>query len=702
MTNYAYIVWVPALPLAGFLLLGLFGRRYFKSFSGVLGTALLLASTVLAMYAAYDYFFTTGTGIGGAGIGTGKDTTGAYPLIKAFDFHWLTFSRGMSIDMSIILDPISVMMIVIVCFISLMVHIYSLGYMKGEERYGTYYAFLSLFTFSMLGLVLSGNIFETYIFWEGVGVSSFLLIGFYYDRPSAVAASKKAFIVTRFADLGFLVGILILSFESGTLNISDLMGRLITSHTAFSHQASVSFLGISAVSWGLALVFVGGAGKSAMFPLHIWLPDAMEGPTPVSALIHAATMVVAGVYLVARLFPLYAFWSQGVLQLVTWVGAVSALLAAIIACTQTDIKRVLAFSTMSQIGYMMFALGVSWYGGEKGLGYTASMFHLFTHAFFKSLLFLCAGAVIHVVHSNEMKDMGGLRKWMPLTNICFLIACLAISGIPPFAGFFSKEEILQAASGSNRVIYGIGLLTSGLTAFYMFRLYFSIFWGDKRKLQAASYKLQVGNSNAGKEYIEPGGHGEEMHGEEMHGEEEHGEKKHEERRHGEATLSMKIPLVILAVCSVLAGLVPFSRFVTSDGRPLDHHLDIVDAIVPVLIAVTGVLLASLLYRKENDQPARIAAGLGGLYRLAYRKFYIDEIYLFITKKIIFSLVGRPAAWIDKNIVDGLMNGLATATGKVSERIKGIQSGKVQSYAIWFLVGICGLALFIFIYGITNN
>ena len=388
---------------------------------------------LLSLYAACHYFFVDGK------------TNDSYQTLIPLKYTWLSFSDSLSIDMGIILDPISVMMLVVVTFVSLMVHIFSLGYMKGEERFGTYYSFLSLFTFSMLGLVLASNIFQIYIFWELVGVSSYLLIGFYYDRPSAVAASKKAFIVTRFADLGFLIGILILGFQSETLDFNTLIQRLTDIHSPqLLAIASTSFLGISLLTWALTLVFIGGAGKSAMFPLHIWLPDAMEGPTPVSALIHAATMVVAGVYLVARLFPVFHI-NEASLHVVTWVGAVSAFLAAVIACTQTDIKRVLAYSTMSQIGYMMFALGVSGYGGENGLGYTASMFHLFTHAFFKSLLFLCAGAVIHIVHSNEMKDMGGLRKLMPITNIAFLIACLAIAGIPPFAGFFSKEEILMAA-----------------------------------------------------------------------------------------------------------------------------------------------------------------------------------------------------------------------------------------------------------------
>ncbi len=372
---------------------------------------------------------------------------GVYQKIIVFKYTWLSFSESMSIDMGAILDPITAMMLIVVPLISLMVHIYSLSYLKGEKRFATYYAFLGLFTFSMLGLVLSTNIFQMYFFWELVGVSSFLLIGFYYDKPSAVAACKKAFIVTRFADLGFLIGILVLSFYANSFDFATIISNL---SAANNPAFTASFLGISALSWGVALVFIGGAGKSAMFPLHIWLPDAMEGPTPVSALIHAATMVVAGVFLVARLFPVFSI-SQPVMHLIAYIGAFSALFAAIIACTQTDIKRVLAYSTMSQIGFMMFALGVA--NTENSLGYTASLFHLFTHAMFKALLFLGAGAVIHYVHSNEMKDMGGLRKYLPITHITFLVACLAIAGIPPFAGFFSKEEILMAAFESNKIVF---------------------------------------------------------------------------------------------------------------------------------------------------------------------------------------------------------------------------------------------------------
>ncbi len=641
MSNATAIALIPLLPLAGFVLLGLFGRTTFKKSSGIFATLLLLASAFLSIYIAYDYFTHSNAGV--------------YEKQIPLNYTWLQFSETLSINMGILLDPISAMMIVVVSFVSLMVHIYSLGYMKGEERYPTYFAYLQLFTFSMLGLVLSSNLFQIYFFWELVGVSSFLLIGFYYNKPSAVAASKKAFIVTRFADLGFLIGILILSYTSGTLDFNEMIATLNSPESSEMKSAvTSSFLGISALSWGTMLVFMGGAGKSAMFPLHIWLPDAMEGPTPVSALIHAATMVVAGVFLVARLFPVYAFNTPAVLEIVGWVGAISAIIAAIIACTQTDIKRVLAYSTMSQIGFMMFALGVSSYGGEAGLGYTASMFHLFTHAMFKALLFLGAGAVIHFIHSNEMKDMGGLRKYLPITHITFLIACLAIAGVPPFAGFFSKEEILLAAYHSNPAIYWIALLTSGLTAFYMFRLYFSIFWNKKAAI--------------------------------------HGE------HHGEGGFSMMLPLVILGIAAVFAGFIPFGKYVSSDGTPLASHFDIGFSIAPVALGLTGILAALWLYKKQNDKPAKLAASLGSLYKAAYHKFYIDEIYLFITKKILFNLIGRPAAWFDKNIVDGLVNFTGQATEAISGSIKKMQSGKVQLYGMYFLAGVIALAvLFIYIW-----
>jgi NADH-quinone oxidoreductase subunit L len=635
--NYSLnLLIIALLPFVAFLLLGIFGRKIFKRSAGIIGTLFLLTSTIVSIVTAGAYFFQDGL------------ANGAYQEIIPFNFTWLEFTSNISIDMGAILDPVSVMMLVVVTFISLMVHLFSLGYMKGEERFPTYFAFLGLFTFSMLGLVLSSNIFQIYIFWELVGVSSYLLIGFYFEKPSAVAAAKKAFIVTRFADLGFLIGILILGFYGGTMDFGLLIERLANNTSSeYNSITTASFMGISALTWGLSLVFMGGAGKSAMFPLHIWLPDAMEGPTPVSALIHAATMVVAGVYLVARLYPVFNM-DAAVMQLITWVGISSALIAAFIACTQTDIKKILAYSTMSQIGFMMFSMGVS------SEGYTGSLFHLFTHAFFKSLLFLGAGAVIHMVHSNEMKDMGGLRKLMPITHLAFLVACLSIAGIPPFSGFFSKEEILLAAYESNKAVFFTGLFTAGLTSFYMFRLYFSIFWNKETHLDG--------------------------------------------KHHSEGTVSMKIPLVVLTALSVGAGFIPFSEFVTNDRVPVTPQLHVGFSIAPVIISFIAIFIAASFFKNESKRPTRFAAAMGNLYKLTKHKFYVDELYLFITKKIVFPYIGRPAAWIDKHIVDGLMNFLASTTSNLSVSIKGLQSGRIQYYVLFFFGGMAGLAvLFIYIW-----
>mgnify|MGYP001218298384 CR=1 FL=1 len=435
--DFSFTIYIVLIPLFAFLVNGLLGDKIKDSVSGYLATFALGLSTLLSYYTAYNYFLN-------------EKVDGVYQKITASNTTWINFTDKLHIDLGVLIDPISVMMLVVITTVSLLVHIYSLGYMKGDEGFTKFFAFLSLFTFSMLGLVVATNIFQMYMFWELVGLSSYLLIGYYYTKPSAVAAAKKAFIVTRFADLGFLIGILFLSYTTGTFDFITLNEGA----SAFAQAAPLGFMGLSVLTWALILIFIGGAGKSAMFPLHIWLPDAMEGPTPVSALIHAATMVVAGVYLVARLFPLFSAVDAIALEIVAIVGALSSIFAAIIACTQIDIKRVLAFSTMSQIGYMMLALGVSGME-EEGTGFMASMFHLFTHAMFKALLFLGAGSIIHAVHSNKLSDMGNLRKYMPITHITFLIACFAIAGIPPFAGFFSKDEILVAAMAHNSIYFWI-------------------------------------------------------------------------------------------------------------------------------------------------------------------------------------------------------------------------------------------------------
>ena len=621
--EYSYIILL--LPMLMFITLGLCGHKMSHRTAGLLGTSGLFIITILSYIVAAQYFLQ-------------PRVDGIYPTITPYYFEWLRFTDWLHIDLGIMLDPISVMMLVVITTVSSMVHLYSLGYMHGEVGFQRYYAFLSLFTFSMLGLVVATNIFQMYIFWELVGVSSYLLIGFYYTRQSAVAASKKAFIVTRFADLGFLLGILLLSYYTKTFDFATLTSGEVS---LVGTTAGKTFLGISVASWAMILVFMGGAGKSAMFPLHIWLPDAMEGPTPVSALIHAATMVVAGVFLVARLFPIYVTTPE-VLTFITAIGAVTALYAAVVACVQTDIKRVLAFSTISQIAFMIVALGVTTeMNGHGALGYMASMFHLFTHAMFKALLFLGAGAIIHAVHSNEMSEMGGLRKYMPVTHITFLIACLAIAGIPPFSGFFSKDEILAAAFEKS-AFWGVWMsLVAGLTAFYMFRLYFNIFWGK--------------------------------------------EAHHEHTPH-EAPKTMSIPLVFLAVVTCFAGFIPFGHFVTASGLSYTIHLNWAVAGTSICIAIIGIALATWLYMKPNDKPARMAESMSSLHRWAYHRFYIDEVYMFITHKIIFRHICMPIAWFDRHVVDGTMNLMATITQSASYHIRGLQSGRLQSYAVVFLLG----------------
>jgi NADH-quinone oxidoreductase subunit L len=632
MINFSYTIWIPLLPFLMFILLGLAGHKLKPKLSGLFGTFGLAVVTVLSYLTAYKYFFTS------------EKVDGAYQKITAFNTVWLQLTDKLHIDLGVLLDPISVMMLVVISTVSFMVHIYSLGYMKGEKGFERFFAFLSLFSFSMLGLVLATNIFQMYIFWELVGVSSFLLIGFYYQKPSAVRASKKAFIVTRFADLGFLIGILILSFNTKTFDFITLTDP---SGTAIAQGGGIAFMGLSVMTWSMIFVFMGGVGKSAMFPFHIWLPDAMEGPTPVSALIHAATMVVAGVYLVARMFPIYSLSAPVALEVVAYVGAFSSLFAAVIACTQTDIKRVLAYSTMSQIGYMMLALGVSGYGGHEGLGYMASMFHLFTHAMFKALLFLGAGAIIHAVHTNHMTEMGGLRKYLPITHITFLIACLTIAGIPPLSGFFSKDEILAAAFHSNKLLFAVEYAVAGLTAFYMFRLYFSIFWGKETHYHHTPH---------------------------------------------EAPATMTIPLIILAAGSVFTGFIPFNELVTTDGKVFETELELIVAIPSVLIGLIGIGIAYLMYKKENGIPDKLAATFKYGYRWAYNKFYIDEVYLFVTKKIIFRFISEPIAWFDRHIVDGTMNAIAFVTQSVSFRIKGFQSGQLQKYGFVFISGAIVLAI----------
>lgn len=622
-----------ALPLLSFAMVGLFIRPLSCKASGIFATLAIFLATVIAYGAAWEYFQLV------------PSASGARQAILIPVFEWLRFQKGLSVNFGLLLDSISVMMLTVVTTVSFLVHLYSTSYMHGESGYGRYFTYLSLFTFSMLGLVLAPNIFQMYVFWELVGVSSFLLIGFYFQKPSAVAASKKAFIVTRFADLGFLIGILILGYlgfqlQGQGVGVSGLQPfdfAFLTNPDVLARLAETGLLGTA-----LTLVYMGAAGKSAMFPLHIWLPDAMEGPTPVSALIHAATMVVAGVYLVARLFPAFSA-APSALELVATVGLVTSAFAAVIACTQDDIKRVLAFSTLSQLGYMMFSLGIATM--SEPLGFTASMFHLYTHAFFKALLFLGAGAVIHAVHTNNVWEMGGLKRKMPVTHATFLVAVLAISGIWPFAGFFSKDEILSAALDGHRYAHFVGgLLVAGLTAFYMARIYFLAFWGE-------------------------------------------GRSKHASHAH-EASVVMLIPLVVLGVLSTTTGFIPFGEYIYAVHPEAHAGINWAVAIPGTLVAVVGLLVSWFFYGGRTfARIESLAAGLGGLYRTVKNKFYIDEVYQFVTHKVIFRLIAAPIAWFDRHVVDGAVNLTGQGTEGLSAAFTRLQTGQVQTYAVWFVVGI---------------
>ena len=656
--DYGYVFLILLLPFLSFLILGLAGMKLSHKVAGLIGTTSLGAVTVLSYITAFNYFATA-------------RVDGAYETIVPFNFTWLPLG-DLNFDLGFMIDPISAMMLIVISTVSLMVHIYSFGYMHGEKGFQRYYAFLSLFTMSMLGLVVATNIFQMYLFWELVGVSSYLLIGFYYPLHAAVAASKKAFIVTRFADMFFLIGILIFGYYTGSFSFSFIEHLQLAEGAAPFipvDTAKAVAAGGFILPTALVLMFIGGAGKSAMFPLHIWLPDAMEGPTPVSALIHAATMVVAGVFQIARLFPLWIEFAPGQMSIVVWVGVFTAFYAAAVACAQSDIKRVLAFSTISQIAFMLVALGVCLPGHHEAidehgsLGYMASMFHLFTHAMFKACLFLGAGCIIHAVHSNEMSAMGGLRKYMPVTHITFLISCLAIAGIPFFSGFSSKDEIITACFAYSPVVGWIMTGVAAMTAFYMFRLYYGIFWGTENK------------------------------------------ELHAHHTPHEAPLTMTLPLIVLCVITVgvgiyttLAGFLgwggSFGSFVTANGEDYTIHFDMQVAATSTIIAILSICLATYIYKGETQPIAdRLYKMFPRLHRAAYKRFYMDEVYMFVTHKIIFRCISTPIAWFDRHVIDGTFDFLAWGTDEAGESIRSWQSGDVRHYAVWFLTGAVALVLF---------
>jgi len=547
----------------------------------------------------------------------------AFALLLALEYstpgelwawEWLSLGE-LSLKIAFYCDPISVMMLVVISVIAFFVNIYSVGYMHDDPSAARFFALLSLFAFSMLGLVIASNAIQMYIFWELVGVSSYLLIGFWYHKPAAVAASKQAFILTRFADSFFLLGIILTGSMLGSYDFLEWNGA--AAHGQWLAVASV-------------FIFMGAWGKSAMFPLHIWLPNAMEGPTPVSSIIHSATMVVAGVYLTARLFPF--FGSVGpVLEVAAFIGAFTALFAAIIACTQKDIKRILAYSTLSQLGYMMFALGVG--------GYAASMFHVFTHAFFKCMLFLIAGAVIHAVHSNSLDAMGGLRKKMPLAYFSCLIGCLAIAGIPPFSGFWSKDEILLSAwAAGNYGVFFAGLLTGGLTAFYMFRMFFLTFHGKARGECTAAHE-------------DPW---------------------------------MTIPIVILAIPAACAGIV--GHYVL--GELTAQHVEWLP-IAASLMGALGLFVAWFLYARKN---ADIEGALESYirppwYRIIYHKFYFDEIYYSITRNFLIKGVAGFLKAFDHYIIDAIGDFIAGVLHWLGRCVRLTQNGFFATYAAFIVAGI---------------
>jgi NADH-quinone oxidoreductase subunit L len=627
------------LPFLTFAINGLFlGNKNAKAAAGLAVTFNGLAFISAALL-AFHYF----------------TSVVAPQKVVLFDHSFIPFAGELVARIGMLIDPLSVMMLVVVTFISFMVNIYSIGYMREDRAMGRFFALLSLFSFSMLGLVVATNLFQMFIFWELVGVSSYLLIGFWYHKPSAVSASKQAFILTRFADSFFLLGIVLVSYVVGSFDFTT-----INSLTMFPFRNETIDMGIcvmsksSALVLGSILIFTGGWGKSAMFPMHIWLPNAMEGPTPVSSIIHSATMVVAGVYLVARLFPFFAVCGDS-LTLIMWVGAFTMVFAAVIACTQKDIKRILAYSTLSQLGYMMFALGACKIGQAIiTTGWTASTFHIFTHAFFKCSLFLIAGSLIHQVHTNDLDAMGGLRKKMPLTYACALISILAISGIPPFSGFFSKDEIILAAfQGQHYAVFALALLTSGLTTFYMFRLFFLAF---------------------------------------------HGEPRHEgvKAGHVHEDFFMTLPVVILAIPALLSGILGkglFEHFFTPGKLHVPTMLKLAHAewipFVAIGVAVLALLIAWFLYAspKAKIQRALDDTNRCGIYKIIYHKFYFDEMYYTVVRQFIFGGVARVSRAFNDYVIEGLLAFSIWFIHKLGDLVRTAQAGYLPFYLGTLIVGV---------------
>jgi NADH-quinone oxidoreductase subunit L len=641
MTPNPYLWLVPILPLAGAAINGFFGRRSSKRAITVIALAFCGAAFAMALFLAASF----------------SSASAPYYYDLA---HWLR-SGSFQVDFSFYLDQLSLVMLLVVTGVGFLIHIYSVGYMWDDDGYYRFMSYMNLFMFFMLTLVLAKNYLVMFIGWEGVGLASYLLIGYWFTKDSAAAAGKKAFIVNRIGDFGFLIALFLIIKHFGSLDFTHVFAAVRPLAPETAGAGLLTAIGL--------LLMVGAAGKSAQIPLYVWLPDAMEGPTPVSALIHAATMVTAGVYMVARSSVIFERAPMA-MMVVAIIGTLTALFAATIGIAQTDIKKVLAYSTISQLGYMFMACGVG--------AFSAGIFHLMTHAFFKGLLFLAAGSVIHGVGGEQdMRKMGGLRVYMPWTFATMGIATLAIAGIPPLAGFWSKDEILWKAYGASPVYWLIGVVTAFITSFYMFRLMYMTFGGEYRGAAAQA------------------GHGHDAHGHDDHS---HG--------HGEPHESpwvMLSPLVILATLSVVGGFVGYGNRFEHFLAPVFHIGDVVAPetspeagertleylLMGVSISVAGVgwLLAYLLYSRRPQLPARIAASLGGLYQAVVHKYYIDELYavLFI-KPVIDGSTTILWHGVDQGVIDATANNSATAAREVSDTVRHMQSGNLRSYAGWVAAG----------------